>query len=184
MFLFADLHNSSFPGYDVPFGPIPTAVDLCSALEAALPANVSSILPFADSEPFPLRWGELIPLSFLLQGPGDVLPPLVVLSQPLRRYNDSVAMIPELLGAGASMLPLLDACPQRVLVVASADLAHTHANPTGVEPYGTSPAAQPFDDAVGRWVATGDASALVQEAALYAQDALSCGYTGTCVLLV
>jgi len=52
-----------------------------------------------DADPFPLRWGEVIPLYFLT----PFLPSqsrIMVISQPSRRYTDSVAMIPELLTLG------------------------------------------------------------------------------------
>ncbi len=54
---------------------------------------------YGDAEPFPLRWGEVIPLHFIT----PYLPQsasVIVLSQPNRRYTDSVSMIPELLTLG------------------------------------------------------------------------------------
>lgn len=57
--------------------------------------NVSGLVGFGDAVPFPLAWGEVIPLHFLVGGAK-----LVVISQPNRRYTDSVQMIPELLELG------------------------------------------------------------------------------------
>lgn len=42
------------------------------------------------------------------------------------RYKDSVAMVPELLELGAALAQLLEASPQRIAVVISADGAHAH----------------------------------------------------------
>ena len=66
-----------------------------------LGANVSGLVGFGDATPFPLAWGEVIPLHFLtphLQETTKVM----VISQPERRYTDSVSMIPELLHVGMS----------------------------------------------------------------------------------
>jgi hypothetical protein len=56
--------------------------------------NNSNILPmlFVD-----FRWGEVIPLIFIRD---LVNTKVIVLSQPSRRYNQSVSMIPELIELG------------------------------------------------------------------------------------
>lgn len=54
---------------------------------------------YGDAEPFPLRWGEVIPLHFLLPSLPTTTRVLIV-SQPNRRYTESVEMIPELLTLG------------------------------------------------------------------------------------
>ena len=80
-----DLHNASFPQYRVQLrrpGDKGLATDLARHLEEAMGANVSGLLNFADSEPAALRWGEVVPLSFLNESK-DV--PTVVWSMPLRR---------------------------------------------------------------------------------------------------
>ena len=64
---------------------------------------MSGLVGFGDATPFPLAWGEVIPLHFLtphLQKTSKVM----VISQPERRYTDSVSMIPELLKLGTSIL--------------------------------------------------------------------------------
>ena len=75
----------------------------------------------------------------------------------------------------------IDALAERVVVLISSDLAHTHlAN----GPYGYSPAAKPFDAAIGRWATDplAHASALLKEAAGLEAHALSCGFTGLVML--
>ena len=72
---------------------------LCSVLTQAKGANVSGMVGYGDAEPFPLRWGEVIPLHFLLPKlPASTR--TLILSQPNRRYTHSVEMIPELLSLG------------------------------------------------------------------------------------
>ena len=71
-----------------------------------LGANVSGLVGFGNAVPFPLGWGEVIPLHFI----APHLPPtskLMVISQPQRRYTESVSMIPELLKLGMFFLILL-----------------------------------------------------------------------------
>ena len=83
---------------------------------------------------------------------------VVILSQPSRRYDNDVGMIPELLQlgtffahflyhiiymcAGEELYTILQALSERVVVVISGDLAHTHL-PDG--PYGYSNASEPYD---------------------------------------
>ena len=71
-----------------------------------LGANVSGLAAYGPpaatpegAEPFPLRWGEVIPLHFLtpsLLSHSQIM----IISQPSRRYKDSVSMVPELLTLG------------------------------------------------------------------------------------
>ena len=67
--------------------------------------NVSGLMAFADSEPIALRWGEVIPLSFLGQSVNGTKSPIstIVLSIPTRRYTQDVAMV-----GGLLMSPKLD----------------------------------------------------------------------------
>lgn len=60
---------------------------------------MSGLVGFGDAVPFPLGWGEVIPLHFLTpQLPKSAK--VIVISQPQRRYDESVSMIPELLKLG------------------------------------------------------------------------------------
>lgn len=139
--------------------------------------RVAALSAFADTEPAPLRWGELIPLSFLNATLNATA--LVVLGQPTRRQTDEVAMVPELLALGAALFTHFDALEASVLVVVSGDLAHTH---LASGPYGYSAAAAPFDDALGAWARSLAAAPLLDDATALADDAKSCGYTGAVML--
>jgi aromatic ring-opening dioxygenase LigB subunit len=218
-----DLHNASFPGYDVDLNVTmdPAAVaQLSTALLLLNPnANVSTLLSFGDGEAQALRWGEVIPLTMIWEqyenttkrsravadastdsdgDPGDddngggsrqlqhqqrepQLPHVVIWSVPARRYTETLSMVSsgELTALGRGLGVAAEALPQRVVVVVSADLAHTH---LASGPYGFSPDAEPFDEACGVWARTLDSAALVTTALGHANNAESCGYTGLVVL--
>jgi len=155
------------------------ALDALDALGKALPADtVTGLTAFASDEAFPLRWGEVIPLQFarpvLLQQAR-----VVVATQPTRRLTEPVEMIPALEAAGRALWSFLEARKERVVVIISADLAHTH---DAAGPYGYSDAAQPFDDAVAAWAVSLNRTLLTSTAASYAPKALSCGFTGLVML--
>ena len=64
---------------------------------------MSGLVGFGDANLFPLRWGEVIPLHFIL-GALKANTPVTVVSQPNRRYTESVQMIPELLKLGKHLV--------------------------------------------------------------------------------
>ena len=172
-----DLHNDSFPQYKV-FAHRTVAnasTDLAQSLQDA-GQNVSGLLTFADSESIPLRWGEVVPLRFL-RGASDAS--LMVWSMPKRRYKQDVPMVPELLRLGRELYDRFERMPQRVAVVISSDLAHTH---RADGPYGFSSAAAPFDAAMRTWAASLDSHALLDRGASLGDRALSCGFTGLVLL--
>ena len=62
-----DLDNDSFPSYKVPL-VAPLDANLSKEAVNGLQEhgdNVSGLFNFADSEPEALRWGEVVPLSFM-----------------------------------------------------------------------------------------------------------------------
>jgi aromatic ring-opening dioxygenase LigB subunit len=79
-----------------------------------------------------LRWGEVIPL-LIIDNAESTSRRHIILSHPLRRYTESPDMIPELLWLGRSLLEWAKSRPERIVMVISADLSHTH-RPDG--PYG------------------------------------------------
>ena len=66
-------------------------------------------------------------------------------------------------------------------MIISADLAHTHT--ANVMPYGNCTCAEPYDEAIGNWIATQNRDYLLDKAS-YEQSvgAMSCGYTGFVLL--
>lgn len=185
----SDLHNASWPGYPV-YMDFPLQSGVMTTLSSTLARqgwNVSGILPWGDSEPIGIRWGEVVPLWFMKQyvnatssgSPVWSHPTVGLWSQPLRRYTAGVqaAMVPELLGTGAALFDFLEALPGTTVLVISADQSHVHPNP--VQPYGANAtAAALFESAVGDWLKTGNGTRLTADAAQVADSAMSCGFTG------
>jgi aromatic ring-opening dioxygenase LigB subunit len=170
--------SANFTPYIVDIN-VTMAANVTAALLEALSrdCNVTGLMSFADSEPERLGWGEVIPLSFL--SATLATSQVVVLSQPLRRYTEARNMGPELLALGGRLYALLDGLEATVAVVVSCDLAHTH---LASGPYGFSPAAEPFDLAVGEWAATLNSAPLLETATGLVDAALSCGFTGLVLL--
>lgn len=143
--------------------------------------NVSGLQGFAGSQPLPISWGEVLPLSFL-DGSGQTGPRHVTLDQrvvllgiPYRRYKQDFNMVDELVDLGSDVGRFLEGLPERVAWVVSSDLAHTH---RADGPYGFCPCAARFDAAVGSW-AKSLSWAAMQEARREEQlGAASCGFTG------
>jgi len=136
------------------------------------------IMGFADSEPIPLRWGEVIPLWFFKEFINMTQKKLIVFTLPYRRIDHGAEMIPELLGIGGALYEYFQSIPERVMMVISSDLAHTHSSDG---PYGYNNASAPFDNACGRWAQHLDRNALLVDAANLLNKALSCGFTGLVV---
>jgi len=165
------------PPYNVPLSITlsPQIVtDIFTHLNGQLKLNISRLIAFGDAEPIPIRWGEVIPLSFLEHHDHNI----IVLSMPTRR-NQPVPLLPELIDLGHHLSDYLEQLSQRVAIVVSSDLAHTHLE---CGPYGYSPTAEPFDQACGRWARTLDPEPLLITAAGLVDEALSCGYTGLVLL--
>ena len=109
--------------------------------------------------------------------------PVVIWSNPERRYDEAPAMVPEILSLGAQIQKFIEDRPERIGVVISADLSHTH---LADGPYGYSNASGLFDSAVGKWAqdpcsVNGSASLLTTCRKLQ-NDAKCCGFTGIVLL--
>jgi aromatic ring-opening dioxygenase LigB subunit len=139
--------------------------------------NVEGIYSYDDGAPFPLNWGEIIPLLLLPQPQSFQY---LIWSHPHRRYDHAaLEMVPELLNLGATIAKWAHDRPERIAVLISGDLSHTHLQePQG--PYGYSNASAPFDAALGRWAKNPceHASSLLHRARRLQGNAKSCGFTG------
>jgi aromatic ring-opening dioxygenase LigB subunit len=110
--------------------------------------------------------------------------PVLIWSNPERRYDHAPEMVPELLRLGGQyLLPWMEARPERIGVVISSDLSHTH-QPQG--PYGYSNASAPFDAAMGTWAmdpcSVKGTAALLETGRQLQTRAKSCGFTGLVLL--
>ena len=141
---------------------------------------VSGILNYADSEDMALRWGEVIPLV-LVHVPRHIHRRYIIVSHPLRRYDQSPSMVPELLSLGKSIRDWADSRPERVALLISSDLSHTH---QADGPYGYSNASAPFDAAIRKWATSPltNAKSLLVDATSLQDRAKSCGFTGLVML--
>jgi hypothetical protein len=159
---------------------------------------VSGIYGFNDDTSIPLGWGEMIPLLLLLQkttalsslsSSSSKISPLIW-TFPHRRYDHGgTDMTDKLLQIGADIMKWAENRSERIGMVVSGDLSHTHLS-NG--PYGYSNASAPFDKAIGRWAGGAGGykdndndpchpeamSALLKRAKELQPNAMSCGFTG------
>jgi aromatic ring-opening dioxygenase LigB subunit len=135
--------------------------------------SIEGITTFSATEPIPLRWGEVVPAWFLR----DIQTKYVILTQPSRRINKAIDMIPELQALGSDIVSYLHTLAEKVFVLISGDMAHTYQT-DGPGPYGIHPSAQPFDDAVEQWAKSLNRNFLLKEAGSMLNTALACGFTG------
>ena len=118
---------------------------------------VGSITAFIKGVPTPLRWGEVVPLWFLK----EITCSYQIMSIPTRRYTQAKEMIPELQKIGKDIQEYLSNIEKDVIIIISADLAHTHLH-SG--PYGFHEDAEIFDSLVEKWVLQLKTSILTEEA--------------------
>ena len=133
--------------------------------------KAQGITTFSKLEPIPLRWGEAVPTWFLREIKTDY----IILTQPARRIDHALDMIPELEQLGQELESYFNAIPDRVFILISADMAHTYQEDG---PYGIHTSAQPFDDFVEKWAKTLERKYLIDNAGPMLYTALACGYTG------
>ena len=124
-----------------------------------------------------LAWSETVPLYYLLR---DCAPRVVIISLPRTRYDKMMAIQPDLAALGDVLYEFAAAHEQRVSIVISSDLAHTH-DASG--PYGFHAAAAKLDYHVDYWVRSPRRERLNQMLALQT-DGKACGMAGMCVLQV
>ena len=197
-----DTHHCQHKPYNVTLenidlAPMPLAEDLLTRLRQEKNHPVSGIYSYNDEAPIPLNWGEIIPLLLLpsfattsSKKNSSLLP--LIWTFPYRRYNHSVEMVPELLQIGAYIMEWAQQRPEKIAIIVSGDLSHTH-QPSG--PYGYSAASSLFDEAIGVWAGGNTnttenfgrnwdpcrpeaAHALLNRAKELQPDAKSCGFTG------
>ena len=193
-------HHCQHKSYNVTLehidlAPTSLAQDLLTNLRRDKNHPVSGVYSYNDEAPIPLNWGEIVPLLLLPTNFAQkrILP--LIWTFPYRRYNHSVEMVPELLRVGADIMQWARQRPEKIAILVSGDLSHTH---QASGPYGYSAASALYDEAIGRW-AGGNintnsnsekflrswnpcrpeaANALLNRARELQPDAKSCGFTG------
>jgi aromatic ring-opening dioxygenase LigB subunit len=136
--------------------------------------NVSGIYSYNREAPMPLNWGEIIPLLLL---PKAQRYRHLIWSHPQRRYQHSQEMVKEMLRLGKKIEVWARQRPEKIAVIISGDLSHTHLNQG---PYGYSNTSAHFDAAVGDWAARPykKSDSLLEGAKHMQPQAMSCGFTG------
>jgi aromatic ring-opening dioxygenase LigB subunit len=138
---------------------------------------VTGLTAFSAAVPAPFRWGEAVPLWFLRNLSSE--PKYLYLSQPTKRLTETEKLIPITLKLGAEIGKFFDRLGERVVIIISADLAHTH-DEKG--PYGYAKEATAFDLLIEQWVTTFDKKLLIDEAPKTLSEALCCGFIGFVLL--
>ena len=138
-------------------------------------ANVSGIYSYNDDTPITLNWGEIIPLLLLPKKHPTYKH--MIWTHPHRRYEHSPDMVMELLLLGNRFARWAEGRPERIAVIISGDLSHTHQEQG---PYGYSNSSALFDEALGRWAENPceHSEYLLNVAKRLQPSALSCGFTG------
>jgi len=137
---------------------------------------ISKITAFSRGVSIPLRWGESVPLWFLKDIQESKY---VFLSQPQKRYDPSINFMVETSKLGENIFQFIDMSKKRVVVLISADLAHTH-HEEG--PYGFYEDADTVDQFLEDWMRSPNSSTDTSDSYSLIKKALCCGYTGFLLL--
>jgi len=138
---------------------------------------VTGIAAYTPGVEINLRWGDAVPFWFLRNLSSK--PKYVLLSQPLRRHDQTEELIPETLCLGNDLRIFFEELEKKVVIIISADMGHTH-DKDG--PYGFSEDAAPFDALMEEWASTLDSKLLLKKAVPKLDQALCCGYIGFVLL--
>jgi aromatic ring-opening dioxygenase LigB subunit len=136
---------------------------------------ISGVVTYTPGVNIPLRWGEAVPLWFLKDIPAN----FIIMSQPVKRLDEAKELIPETLTLGNDLRLFFENLPQRIVVIISADLAHTHQKDG---PYGFDEAASIFDDLIGKWASTLNDKILLKQVVPKLDKAKVCGFIGFIML--
>jgi aromatic ring-opening dioxygenase LigB subunit len=182
--LLAALRGASVPACGLSFG--------AEQGSAAWPDPAHALA--GSREAMPIFWGEVNPLSFLLEACGArPAPSVVVLSLPTRQDGRQDSFGPECKQVAHVLSNWIGTCGSNVGLLISADLSHTHRSDAhlpgytqgvGVQPFAISDdgAARVYDEAIGKWAASLDTRLLFETAAAVAKDAHCDNHLGFMVL--
>ncbi|MHA1112366.1 MAG: hypothetical protein ACTSRE_14820 [Promethearchaeota archaeon] len=137
---------------------------------------ISKITAFSRGVSIPLRWGESVPLWFLKDIPESKY---VFLSQPQKRYDPSSNFVLETTRLGENIFQFINTHNKRIVVLISADLAHTHQEEG---PYGFYEKADTVDALLEEWMRSPYSLKDISDSYEIIKKALCCGYTGFLLL--
>jgi aromatic ring-opening dioxygenase LigB subunit len=145
------------------------------------------IISYADDEPLPLRWGEVIPIWFISQPynnytmVAEVLPKFIIISIPRKRLTNPESMIDESLLLGREIHNYFSKSNKKVVTITSADLAHTHT--VNIENINLTDEADLFDKSIELWARNPlENENILLNASKIVTKYLSCGYIGFVIL--
>ena len=118
-----------------------------------------------------LQWGELVPLHYTAKQLTPT-PKIVVISTPLKRYENLEELTPQLIAFGQFLGEFIEKQDEKIALVVSGDLSHVH-DPKG--PYGFHDTCKKFDEVVLHWLRGDDDSLLAEKALPFDKTAKSCG---------
>ncbi|MFX1297128.1 MAG: hypothetical protein ACFFD2_20030 [Promethearchaeota archaeon] len=138
---------------------------------------IHGISAYSMSVNVPIRWGEAVPLWFLRNLSSN--PECIILSQTLRRLEQTKELILETISLGNDLRLFFEAIEKRVVIIISADLSHTH-DPEG--PFGFAEEAETFDKMIQKWAVSLDSKILTKKVLPLLEKALCCGFIGFLIL--
>ncbi len=134
--------------------------------------QVSKITAFSQGVSIPLRWGESVPLWFLK----DLKTiKYCIISQPQKRFEPSSEFLDEVTLLGNIMKNFISSHQKNIVVIISADLAHTHLEEG---PYGYYPLAENTDQLYEYWMYSIGILPPPLELKNQVKEALCCGNIG------
>ena len=137
----------------------------------------SSLIFGAKSFPFPLAWGELVPLYYL-ETLNNLQIPVILISIPQQRYKIN-NFLSKMRHFGHQLEEFVKNSSNKFGVVLSGDLSHVHQE-NG--PYGYHSSGKFFDNAICSYFQSQDSTLLNKTIENYADSALSCGLSNMIVL--
>jgi aromatic ring-opening dioxygenase LigB subunit len=139
--------------------------------------DCTSMIFGAKSFPFPLAWGELVPLYYL-ETLNNLQIPVILISIPQQRYKMN-NFFEKMHHFGSQLGEFMGRSSNKFGLVLSGDLSHVHQD-NG--PYGYHSHSQIFDDAICSYLKTLSSSVLQKSIENYADTALACGLSNLIVL--
>ncbi len=156
-------------------------IDLASALHQkalSLGFKVTRIVTGVFSGKGLLQWGELVPLHYTAFQITP-RPKIVVISTPLKRYENLDDLAPQLVSFGRFLGDFMETTDENIALVVSGDLSHVH-DPNG--PYGFHESCTIFDKIIVSWLNGKDDNLLINEGLEIDKTAKSCGLAPLLIL--
>ena len=125
-----------------------------------------------------LNWGELVPLHYIAHDIASK-PKILVISIPLRRYEDLKGMVTELQSLGKELAQFINKESRKIFVGFSGDLSHVH-DEKG--PYGYHVSCKEMDSLMNKYIETGNQTVLINDCVRVNETALTCGLASLIIL--